>query len=890
MRFFIGLSLLASLLPVPSEGETPIPASASAACGSSSQEPEDAALLQRALGKATPAPQQQRRSQRRRPDKDEDVIVDDDIGVDETEVVVNETLKNWVQLVIATHSKQIRLDMKYEELGCYPMSVTDRKVQYQAGAPQVTYFDKTCVPKPNEAENIACRSGFPWYSWMMPAGMDYLSCANFCLSKGLDLAGVLADTAGIQHECRCGATQVNVGAWNRVLPRSNLLFDATGALPVNDPNCAIMAFRYQGAMEDLGVPFEFQSKDEDDSCYLREVLFGELQAPPAELMQLGVNSNGTGTGTGTEISHHLNAQEKQEVLHRMAQWQTMHPSLIAKSKELAEKAKEQGMCADLPDTGLNMNGKKATCYDLKPYCDHSTMGTVIKASCPYSCKLCRNQNEWEPCYPDNCGSGGGPWKTRQSDGTFNINYYFSTGMDGTRQNAFLAAIREWESQTCVRFVQSTSYPRVKVYVADTSSCYATTGYVESPNEGQLNMGFCKSTQELGSIIHELGHIMGMTHTQRRPDATGKIYLPDQNKYEGPYLTMHWQNIASSWQSQYTPEYDSYTGSNNQQTGDPFAGYAPYDYGSIMHYARQEDVVGSNRYNFDVVNPGLYGGYVGQRSKPSAGDILNIKDMYQCGTAGESGPRRRRGASSGGGGGIWNWFGFGYDQVPGVPNDDTWVGKPWSNCVVPDDLDWTNFQQEGPRQCKKFRDVHCMDISGSIVDDNRCQIHMKPDTVEMCSCEDVCGDLPVHFRPAFQRSENRLSCHQMQHKCDDLLIRQVCGGTCSRCGPPTSANDLPRVRNCKDMSPLPGIKVKNVTQTCAQLKEAGLCAGLAKSTKVAERCPETCGTCPVEHHYEKDCHDDPAFTDTHGRKCEFFSGFECVDAAVKEACPDACGLC
>jgi len=494
-----------------------------------------------------------------------------------------------------------------------------------------------------------------------------------------------------------------------------------------------------------------------------------------------------------------------------------------------------------------------------------------------------------PCYPDNCGAGGGPWQTRGSDGYFTINYYFSTGMDATRQNAWLLAIREWESTTCVRFLQSTEMPRVKVSVEEVSTCYATAGYPGDNGEGRVNMGFCKSNQELGSIVHEIGHVLGMTHTQKRPDATGRIWLPDQNRYEGPYLKIYWQNIDSHWQSQYKAKFESYTGSNYQQAGDPWTGYAPYDYSSIMHYARDPT---PGKTNFDTVNA-AYNGYVGQRSKPSKDDILEIQDMYQCGTAGESGERRRRTPSSGIFDNIGGWFGFGYDQQPGEPDRDQWVAYSWGECTIPEDVEPipTEFNSSGDDlpTCTKKRQVTCKDMNGTFVSTEKCRRDQRPDEVATCSCLDVCGDWPVHRRAMFHRHGNSVSCHQLKESCDQSVISKVCAHSCGHCAAQLPGG-APRTTNCKDQAPMSSIKIAGVEKTCAELKALNQCSNLPHSPEVRKRCPESCGECKTYHYEESHCKDDADFKDEAGRGCEYFYGFECVSEKVLEACPLSCGKC
>ncbi|CAE7247273.1 unnamed protein product [Symbiodinium pilosum] len=119
---------------------------------------------------------------------------------------------------------------------------------------------------------------------------------------------------------------------------------------------------------------------------------------------------------------------------------------------------------------------------------------------------------------------------------------------------------------------------------------------------------------VGSMVHEIGHAIGMNHEQKRADAQ-QVY-----NGHGPHLIMHWDNIDANWKSQYLPDTKSYIGSTNQGADDPFSGYAPYDYSSIMHYPS------GDAYDTD---PPANENLMGNRKHLTSGDIEQILDVYQC---------------------------------------------------------------------------------------------------------------------------------------------------------------------------------------------------------------------------------------------------------------------
>eukprot|EP00439_Symbiodinium_sp_Y106_P075740 s176_g15.t1 len=237
------------------------------------------------------------------------------------------------------------------------------------------------------------------------------------------------------------------------------------------------------------------------------------------------------------------------------------------------------------------------------------------------------------CWPSNCGPGRGPWQDRVTSPPAGIHeryyeyvvipYHFEDGLDDVRKEAFRVAVRRWHRQSCIVLVEKNAAditrPYIKVGNYDSGSCYLSgmgwPGFWgSSPSYSRINLGWCNDMSAVGNMVHEIAHAIGMNHEHKRADAA------QEYNGHGPHLIMHWQNIDAGWLSQYTPDYKSYIGSTNQGADDPFSGYAPYDYQSIMHYPR------GDAYDTD---PPENEGLMGNRKHLTAGDVEQILDVYQC---------------------------------------------------------------------------------------------------------------------------------------------------------------------------------------------------------------------------------------------------------------------
>ena len=104
----------------------------------------------------------------------------------------------------------------------------------------------------------------------------------------------------------------------------------------------------------------------------------------------------------------------------------------------------------------------------------------------------------------------------------------------------------------------------------------------------------------GSMMHEIGHALGLEHEHTRPDR-------DQ------YISINWQNINT----EKLRNFDMSTANK--------LNYGPYDYASIMHYgeyffsANGSPTISALRIDSSVI---------GQRLAPSVGDIEAITALYK----------------------------------------------------------------------------------------------------------------------------------------------------------------------------------------------------------------------------------------------------------------------
>ena len=347
----------------------------------------------------------------------------------------------------------------------------------------------------NYSGAVPCKSGLPFYS-MRSNSMTPSLCYEFCTGKGLD---IFALVAGV--ECRCGASAVNQNARAHQVDSRHLDFNPSVlSLHTDDMGlCPLRVFRYAGHYEEGGVPYGLTNLLESDAQYLRSIFSGHL------------------------VEHLEDAPEGYKL-----------PSATPEPG-LAQADAKDGQLKQTPE-GYNRN-----------------------------------------CWPDNCGPGRGPWEDRVTSPPSGVNaryyeyvvipYSFEPGTNDARKQAFRVAVKRWHRQSCIVLVEKAEdYQHTRPYITvgeyDSGSCYLSgmgwPGFWSGkPQRSRINLGWCNDMSAVGSMIHEIGHAIGMNHEQKRADAAQAW------NGHGPHLIMHWDNIEASWKSQYEPDFKSYIGSTNQ---------------------------------------------------------------------------------------------------------------------------------------------------------------------------------------------------------------------------------------------------------------------------------------------------------------------------------------
>ena len=185
-----------------------------------------------------------------------------------------------------------------------------------------------------------------------------------------------------------------------------------------------------------------------------------------------------------------------------------------------------------------------------------------------------------------------------------IPYVIDANFSGSHKALFKMAMRHWENHTCATFVERQNE---KNYIVFTERPCGCCSFVGKRGNGPQAISIGKNCDKFGIVVHELGHVIGFWHEHTRPDRDDHVMI----------LRKHIiQNQEYNFNKLSESEVDS--------LGEP------YDFHSIMHYARNTFSRGTY---IDTILPKVPEGQkrpeIGQRIKLSEGDIRQANLLYSC---------------------------------------------------------------------------------------------------------------------------------------------------------------------------------------------------------------------------------------------------------------------
>ncbi|XP_028421492.1 high choriolytic enzyme 1-like [Perca flavescens] len=195
--------------------------------------------------------------------------------------------------------------------------------------------------------------------------------------------------------------------------------------------------------------------------------------------------------------------------------------------------------------------------------------------------ICPNQN----CF----------WK-KNSSGLVLVPFTVSSDFTSSEKQLIVSALQGFHRKTCIRFVPRTNETDY-VSVENKSGCFS---YVGKSGGAQLLSLQRPGCLYYGTIQHEFNHALGFRHEQSRSDRDN-------------YVRINWTNIDPQQVYNFNKQV-----TNNLNT--------PYDYSSIMEYARTAFSINGQ----DTIDP-IPDSHVpiGQSKSLSAWDIIRINKLYRC---------------------------------------------------------------------------------------------------------------------------------------------------------------------------------------------------------------------------------------------------------------------
>uniref|UniRef100_A0A1I8AAD5 Zinc metalloproteinase n=1 Tax=Steinernema glaseri TaxID=37863 RepID=A0A1I8AAD5_9BILA len=186
-----------------------------------------------------------------------------------------------------------------------------------------------------------------------------------------------------------------------------------------------------------------------------------------------------------------------------------------------------------------------------------------------------------------------------------IPYTISSTISAKNANLIRQALNIWSNNTCLTFKEDgDAAGTTLIQFISGGGCSSFVGKQYKRSTQTVSIG--GACGFIATILHEIGHALGMHHTQSRFDRDEFVYIDRANVY--PNL---WFN------------YKQETEETNYNYG------VRYDYGSIMHYAPTSFAINTNKPTLIAkMNPN-YHKTMGQRVSLAFSDIWLINAHHKC---------------------------------------------------------------------------------------------------------------------------------------------------------------------------------------------------------------------------------------------------------------------
>ncbi|XP_070574803.1 zinc metalloproteinase nas-4-like isoform X2 [Ptychodera flava] len=294
------------------------------------------------------------------------------------------------------------------------------------------------------------------------------------------------------------------------------------------------------------------------------------------------------------------------------------------------------------------------------------------------------------------------------------------GFDSAAVTRINAAIQEYHTHTCMRWVRRTTQ-RDYVRFVPKSGCWSPVGRTGGMQELSVG-GACNWSR--GVIMHEMMHAAGFHHEQTRLDRDN-------------YVTIYWQNIQRGLEF----NFQKYA-LDTQGTS--------YDYASIMHYPR--NAFSSNGYDTIVPKQSVS---IGNRNAFSQTDIRELNKLYEC---------------SGGGGGGGEEGGDCADK-----ENDCGYWATTGYCTSGQYVDW--MKENCPKSCNSCDDTD--DGGGGGGGDCKDDNNQCSNWAQSGECQANPGYMLVSCKKSCDQCDGGANCEDKNVNCEWWSGQGFCRGTHAR---------------------------------------------------------------------------------------------------------------